>query len=260
QSPWRIYGHFLAARSIIRRVTTNSVALPGAGLAKWWPDEDVAQLKTAERELERVLDDRDAAPLYESARRLRAFLACRTRPLARLHELTAKLTRDPTVESQDLSDYVWLMDHLVGDTVAFHVSDEERVAIAASDDFTSWVLLMQDTAPNLDSALAAWRAGRSPAWLVALLWRVKADHPAAAELLQAAGSLDPQSPAYATALFLRVRVLTEQGRFDDARAVLAAVPERASATASRETRNLYRAQGLRLSRSLDDSLLKAPGD
>jgi hypothetical protein len=61
-----------------------------------------------------------AARRFIDGRRLIAFIANRTRPIARLHELSARLTRDATVSLQDLTDYVYLMDHLVGTRSPFN--------------------------------------------------------------------------------------------------------------------------------------------
>jgi len=258
QSPWRAYGRFLAARSIIREVTTPDTPNLEAAQREAAELHARQRFETAERDLQAVLADPAAASLHRSARRLIAFIANRTRPIARLHELSARLTRDATVSLQDLTDYVYLMDHLVGNAVAFQLRDDIRSEIAGDDDFVAWLLAMQDTSPDIDWAVRRWRSRPSSTMLIAVMWHIARDHEATAELLTAAAAVPRESPAFATLAFLRVRLLIEQGRVNEARQLLASLPETPGNGMSPETLNLLNGARLKLAQSLDEFLTYAP--
>jgi hypothetical protein len=110
----------------------------------------------------------------------------------------------------------------------------------------------------LARTIERWRAGRSPHWLVAALWKVQAPGPDTDALLDAARLLDRQSPAFPTAAFLGVRLLTRLGRHADARAVLASLPARPAPGFNAETVNLLEAERLQLAPTLDQFLAHAP--
>src|SRR6185436_16709960 len=83
-SPWRPYGRYLAARSLIRR---QSVGVPSLGKI-----EGAAVLDRADRHLESIANDSNApANLRESALRMRSLVALRSRTTQRFHELAAFL-------------------------------------------------------------------------------------------------------------------------------------------------------------------------
>jgi hypothetical protein len=126
------------------------------------------------------------------------------------------------------------------------------------DAMIDWIVAMQATGDEaLARCLRRWRETGSPAWLIAVLWKLPPGHEAAAAALEAA-VVDAGSPAFATLTFLRLRLLIERGEAGEARRVLASLPDRAGGGADAETVNLYRAMRMRLARTLAEFLVSAP--
>jgi hypothetical protein len=242
-SPWRPFGRYLAARSLIRSVTVPPM-----------PVKDAPQrLAAAERDLQAVLADKEAAPLYASARGLLNLIAARARPIARLHELSERLRTAATVAPQDLADYTRLMDIAFGEIGAGTPLDLAEVT--RGDDLSDWIVATQRGGPR---AVERWRDTRSEPWLVAALWTVEGQDAQAPALLAAAAEVPRTSPAYATAAVLRVRLLIQRNDLRAARTVLADLPAAPVAGMDAETINLLRAARFTVAMTLDDMLAAAP--
>jgi hypothetical protein len=243
-SAWRPWGRYLAARALIRSVTIPST-----------PPKDAAQrFAAAERDLQAALADRDAAPLHPSAQRLLDFVAARTRPLARLHTLAARLGTAASVAPQDLVDYRWLMDRAMGEAVTGTLS-LDLAEVTKGDDLTDWIVAMQRGGTR---ALERWQQTRTERWLVAALWTTPARHAEIPALLSAAAQVPPTSPAFSTAAFLRVRLLIQRNDLPAARAALAALPAAPGPGVDAETINLLSAARFTIAATLDEMLAAAP--
>jgi len=247
-SPWQPYGQYLSARTLIREALVLDT-----------PTIRSQRLEAAERELRAVLEDASATARHESARDLLDYIAARLRPVERLHTLSTLISRAASVSDQQVTDYRKLLDGFVGDTVVYdYDAVRERDALIAGDDLIDWTLAMQGTGEAaLARSLERWRDTRSTAWLVAALWKLPALSSGSQALLAAAAAVDRRSPAFATVAFLRVRLLTEAGRLDDARALLASLPDRSAPGFDTEAVNLYRAQRLRVARTPGEFLASA---
>jgi hypothetical protein len=247
-SPWRPYGRYLAARSLIRRAT----------LSESDPLRTDEIIEYARLELEAVINDPEAAGLHHSAKGLLDHLAARFDPLGRLHVVAAVLASSPSPTEQDIVDYQWLMDRLIGDTVDYDYVGPDRGEITR-DDLDDWVLAIQGRGQEaLDRALARWNETQSPLWLVPVMWKLPADHPMAAAVLQAASRVGGKTPAYPTLSFLRVRLLMRMGRQNEARSLLATLPATPRPDFQAEAVNLLQAERLMLARSLEELLVNAP--
>ena len=245
-SPWRGYGRYLAARSAIRAATV--------------PDRPAAGgFAAAEADLRAVLQDPAARALHESARGLLDFIATRARPVERVRTLSATGAESSSVGRQQLRDYQWLMDRLLGDTTTFpFASIEAREALTKGDDFASWIIAMQGTGDDaVEHTLGEWRRVKSIPWLVAAHWKVPPSHAEVTSVLRAAADVSRDSPAGPTLAFLRVRLLARAGRVDDARALLATLPAKATAGFPPETVNLLNAERFMLATTLDELVRSA---
>jgi hypothetical protein len=248
-SPWRPYGHYLAARALLRQGTTTK-------------ELDRARLSEAEAEFRGVLQDAGASFLHASARGLLDRIALRANPTERLRVLSAALsTRD--VGDQELRDYESLMDAALGDTTVLdYEAIPDRGALAATSDMNDWILVMQALGPSASArALAKWKQTNALPWLAAALWKVPVGTSDVPSLVQAAARIEESSPAYYTIAFLRVRLLALSDRNDEARAVLAGLPASPGLYGKApdgETFNLISALRFRLARSLDELLAAAP--
>jgi hypothetical protein len=246
-SPWRPYGRYMAARTLIRQATV--------------PEKRTTEpLLAAEGELRRVLEDPAAAALHGSARGLLDFIAFRAHPIDRLRALSASLIDTRPVTDQQFTDYQRLMDTLVGDTTEFdYAAVPERSAIAQSADLNDWILAMQGTGgAAADRAVAQWKRTGALPWLAAALWKVPAAHAESTSLLDAAARVDRSSPAFPTVAFLRVRLLAARGQRDQARALLATLPAGRGDGIEPETLNLLSAERFMLADNLSELLASAP--
>ena len=100
-------------------------------------------------------------------------------------------------------------------------------------DLVDWILALQgDGIGARDRAIARWQETRTEPWLIAALWQLQSAHPSADALLLAGAAVPATSPAHPTVAFLRARLLIALGRLDEARTVLAALPDAPAAEVS----------------------------
>jgi len=249
-SPWRPYGRYLAARSLIRTATMGAAP----------PAESRQALVAAEAELRAVIDDPIASPIHASARGLITFVRMRSKPREELRALASRIaTGSSEMTWAELGDFSYLMDKTVGDTVDYPYDGIAEVSdVRTTHDLVDWTLALQGSgAVARDRAIARWQETQTEPWLVAALWHLQSAHPAADELLTAAAAVRPTSPAYSTVAFLRSRLLVVLARLDEARPLLASLPDAPAPGISRETVNLFRAQRLMIARDLDEFLRAA---
>jgi hypothetical protein len=188
-SPWRGSGRYLAARALIREGTVNG-------------GKDA--LASAEKALEELLADPAEKRWHESVRGLLDFVGGQLRPEERMVELGNALVKPQSGPAfrQALTDYATLWDR-------------EKKAPAARSELADWIATFQ--AGNASHAMERWRAGGNPAWLAAALVSVNPADPAAPELVAAARKIEAASPAYATAAYHGIRLLTARNQRDEAR-------------------------------------------
>jgi len=133
--------------------------------------------------------------------------------VARVGERIAK--PDPRLQ-QDLADLHYAAEH----NLLFKDVDGDRKV-----DLVDWVISMQFDGPvgrEQEHAVERWRQTHSLAWLVAALTHLQSPD---AELMQAAAAVPPDSPAWATAAYLRLRLMNKdavtRGELERTRAELA---------------------------------------
>ncbi len=249
-SPWQPYGTYLAARATIRQALV--------------PDHDVSRrdelLTKAEAELREMLRDPVASALHASARGLLDFIGARLHQFERLEALSRVVADAPTVSEQQLIDYRRMMDVFVGDVTAFNYDRVARAErIAGTHELNDWILATQGGGDSgLARALQRWDETRSSLWLVSVLWNLPADHAAASRVLEEAAAVGRSSPAYPTVAFLRVRLLLDLGRRNEARELLASLPRQPERGFEADTINLITAARFRSAESLEELLAYAP--
>jgi hypothetical protein len=226
QSPWRHAARLVAARSLIRAENFAIVT-------------DVENpLDLAWDELDAILADKSMASYHDSAWRLRAIITVRSNPQVRFDEATrALMNGEPSAQQArtDLADYTILWD-------------KEQTNDA---ELTDWIRTFQSGA--LPHALERWQATKGTHWLVAALAHVKAEDPAVKELLATSKSIKPDSPAFATVVHHRARLLTDR---DAVRTELDRVLAQKDLPQSARNQLLARRRGL--ARSLSDFLRDTP--
>jgi hypothetical protein len=188
-SPWRGSGRYLAARALIREGTV---------------DGEKDALAAAEKALQEILANPAEKRWQASARGLLDYVRGQLRPEDRLVELGDALAKPQPGAAfrQALTDYTTLWDR-------------ENKAPAARSELADWITTFQ--AGNAPHAIERWRSGGNAAWLVAALVKVNPADPAAPELAAAARQIGVASPAYATAAYHGIRLLTARNDRDEAR-------------------------------------------
>ena len=226
-SPWRGSGQYLAARALLREGTVGG-------------DNDA--LAAAEKALDQILSDPAQQRWHASARGLLDFVRGHLRPQDRMTELGESLVKPQPgpAFSQALTDYTALWDR-------------EEKAPASRSELADWITAFQ--AGDAAHAIERWRAGGNAAWLAAALVGVNPADPAAPELAAAARKIAAGSPAYATAAFHGIRVLTARNQPDEARKW---ADEALAASLGVPAHNAFLAERMALARDFTDFLRQAP--
>lgn len=235
RSPYRVIAPYLAARALIRQATLPEKTDPGL-------------LRQADRELLDLANDPSRPALHDAALALSHFTGARVRQAGLLRELSASLSnpgREKTFEA-DLADFLFVMDRL-------ETKDDDL------GDLALWVRVYQgDPKDMAGAALRAWRQKRSLPWLVAALRHFERNSPQAAELIEEARKIRPDSPAYPTVLSRRFQAEIALGRGaavrDEIDRLLPALRKSWPAGSLNEVLAIR----LSLARSLDDMLAFAP--
>jgi hypothetical protein len=238
-SEWQPIAGYLAARALIRSAT-----IPDE------PPADAAErYAQAERRLQAALKDTRAAGYHASARGLLDLIAARARPQARLVALGTAMRQKASPTAQDVDDFLWLHRRWV-DT-------DKGIPQGARDDETSaWIVAAR--AGDHAAAYSQWQARKTDAWLVAALWTATGAEPHAGELATAAAAVPATSPAAATTMVQRARVLVGMKRPDEARAALAKMPTAVGPGVDRETLNHLEGYRMAVAASLDEWLAHVP--
>ena len=246
-SPWRHLAPYLVARAMIRKATLSS------------EKNDHVILAQAEALLNEIISWSGDDTVKRDAKRLLGFVQAQLHPEEREQELAraVMLSTPADILKQDVSDYIWMLDH------------GPRNANSHSDDLTDWISTLHEAgssanppAPYSDTSAIAhsldkWKKTSSLPWLVAAISEVPASDPNVPALIKAADSVKPNSPAFATLTYHSARLMSGQGKTDDARrkldAILASHDELPVSTV-----NEFKALRMGLARNLNDLLADGP--
>lgn len=267
-SPYQGIAPYLVARTLIRKATLSE-------------DEDQFDRDTmaeAEKQLLAMIADKNSPEFHPAAKRLLGFVRIRLHPEERLLELeNVLLAVQPTQTwSQDLTDYLWLLNHpqLFPSTPAPSPTPATTalpprasvtpqpppaagpVFASHGSDLTDWILTFQQNGePAFQRSLQRWHETKSLPWLVAAIMKVNPkDTAAVPELTSAASATGADSPAFLTLTFHRLRLLEQSGQNDKARRELDALLTQRAATMPVSARNEFRALRMKLAVSLSEFL------
>ncbi|MFN8588292.1 MAG: hypothetical protein U0704_10890 [Candidatus Eisenbacteria bacterium] len=251
-APWsrhKALARYLAVRCVVRAAQSD--------------DEDGAldrdAFARAEGELRDMLDDPSSAELHPALRRLLGFVAFRLRPVPRFGELSRNLRTVDATFGQDLWDFSLMLDVVAGADdapQAIGASRDALVVAANGDELADWVLTIQKGAAAGNRAYLRWKAQRSLPWLVAALAAAQPDSRETPELLEAAATVPPMSPAFVTVSSHRARLLAPRGEAPAARRVLDAALARPALPVG--SRNALLAQRASLATTFDQLLADLP--
>lgn len=234
KSPWRHIATYMVGRTLLREVSLQNNAAAGP---------------LARQQFETIAHDRSAGSLAGSARGLLQYLHAIEHPDAMMESLSKQLLlpqpdREALADTLRQSAYVLRADSFSGALSQPNIPE-------AFD----WVQTLEkgNTAHSIDR----WAATHSLPWLtVSLTYASGKDH-TAAELIEQADRLSPESPAFGTAKYNAIRLRMERGEREQPRKQLDKL------LAKREKQpdalvNGWRAERMRLAGSFDDFLRWAP--
>jgi len=184
-SPWHRAARLVAVRALLRKETLVNPS----GL-----------LPQAAKELEAMLADPDMVAWQGAANELMHFVTYRIDQKRRMAECVATLRGGSSPAREvylALDDYTNLFNYQV----------------TSDDDMTDWIQTFMG-AGDFSHAMERWRSTKEPQWLVAALAHAEGKQP---ELLEASKEIGPDSPAYPTVAYHRVRLLIAQGNRDRAK-------------------------------------------
>jgi hypothetical protein len=261
-SPYRKLAPYLVARALIRKSTleTRDGEYDSQGLAK------------AEAQLRTVLADKNLAEMHDPAERLLGFVRIRLQPEQRFHELESSLSSggDAKTFRQDLTDYLWLLDHPVltktvtispesaGQPPRKGVSVDQATRLKGAD-MSDWILTFQQSGGDaFQHSLQRWQETKSLPWLAAAIAKAPASDKAAADLSAAAAKIPADSPAYLTVTFHRLRLMEQSGNSESARSQLDQLLAQRGPALSFSAKNQFLALRMKLGTSLQEFLRFAP--
>jgi hypothetical protein len=257
-SPYHKLAPYLVARALIRKGSLDT------------DDEvyDSGALAQAETKLRSILADKNLAEMHDSAERLLGFVSIRLHRAQRFQELETSLVNGGAAKTfrQDLTDYLWLLDHQIltktvtlppataGKPPQKGVSVDESTRVKGAD-MTDWILTFQQTSDfAFEHSLERWQETKSLPWLVAAIAKVHANNKAAIDLSTTAAKIAPDSPAYLTLTFHRLRLLEQSGNRDAARQQLDQLLAQRGSALSYSARNQFVALRMKLATNLEDFL------
>ena len=208
-SPWSSWGDYLAARATVRKAfAMGKPTDPYSGnLASYDPNT----MLRAQQMLEAILAQPSPRPSRAAVQAELNFILIRTDPERRATEISVALTGprpDPNF-SQDLQDLSWLL--------------QNHIAIQNPPPLFAWIAAWRSG--DSASAFATWQQCHAVPWLVVALAKARPSDPFISQLLDEAAKTAPESPAYDTVFYHRVRLLISLKRNDEARTLLdAALP------------------------------------
>jgi len=207
ESPWHDWGNYLAARAIVRKAfALGKSANP---YSEDIADFDAATMHQAQQILERELSGPHPAPSRHVVEAELNFVRIRTEPEKRAAEISAALTGpepDPDF-AQDLKDLSWIL------------SSGLSRSLKTQPPLFNWIAAWRGSS-TAAAAYATWEQSRALPWLVMALVKAGPSDSFAPDLISEAAKIAPDSPAYDTVFYHRVRLLTALNRADEARALL----------------------------------------
>jgi tetratricopeptide (TPR) repeat protein len=253
---------YLRARVLVRKGTLQAND----------SEYDADALSEAEAQLRAVLADKNSGEYYDAAQRLLGFVRIRLHREERLHELEGSLQGGSSAKSlgQDVTDYLWLLDHpVLTKTVTIAPASEGKpaqkgVTVDESSrlkggDMTDWIFTFhRDGDDARQHCFERWQETKSLPWLVAALSQAEAKDSAVPALFAAVAKITPDSPAYITLAFHRLRLLEQSGNAGAARRDLDLLLSRQGPAMPISARNQFLALRMKLASNLAEFLQFAP--
>ncbi len=203
-SPWRVWGPYMAGRSMLWKARFLEGRSP----------EYSSVLRSAESDLRTALADDSVRETHEAARYLLARILFRLEPDEAAKLLAPRLLT-PLGEG-NRERQLRLFTELLDDAAY----EGKTAALRETHDLIDWIFSYQSSDPaEIPHAVARWKQTSSVAWLTAALSKVPGDHPDVPAMLYQAVEIG-EHPASPTLFYHQARILAERGERDLARGVL----------------------------------------
>ena len=242
-SPWSAWGGYLAARAIVRKAFAMGKATdPYSGDIAGF---DLDTMRKAQSMLESLLAQPNPEPSLKIVAAELNFVRLRTEPEKRLTEICAALAgpgRDDNFD-QDREDMSYILI--------------KHIAIANPPPLYEWITSLRASGGE-SAAFALWQKSHSMPWLVLAILKAEPWDAQTALLLAEAEKIKPNSPAYDTVFYHRVRLLIGRNRADDARALLDQALPALHAQPPSSNENALLAERLSVARDYREFLKYAP--
>jgi hypothetical protein len=203
-------------------------------------------LQKAEAYLTILLNDPTMREFHPAARRLMSFCMIRTDTKEFFMELDREFAASKIGPRfvTDWGDYVQLL-HQYRDS-----------SYVGRSDFADWnsCYMGGPDAARFKHAYARWRTTRSQAWLVAALSVASPKTPELPTLFAAAATLPARAPGYATANFLKLRLLIERKEHEPAKKLIDALLADQVVSRSVSNTNMVLTQRLLIAESFEEFL------
>jgi len=232
-SPWQKTSRFLIARSMIREATLLA------------SDQD-SLLYIAEDSLRAFLKDPEMKEFHPVSRRLLYFCIFRTDPQGLFMELDRRIN-SPKVDSAyptEWRDYAALLRQFADSS------------LEGKSDFATWSTryLGREDSASFAESYDRWQKTKSSAWLIAALSDASPKAHELQPLLDAASATSPEDPGYATITYWRIRLLTEEGRSEQAKKLIGTLLDCRGVRASMSSTNLILLERIKFVNDLDEFL------
>lgn len=245
-SPWHDVAAYLAARAFLRK-----------GSLAEKEDEGRPALAEAEQRLKSVIDNKSLARSHHAATRLLNLTRLRLHPGEKVHELAETIVKkDNTADfKQAVWDYTVLIDKFVGDDD--EIKSENVPDSLRQDDLTDWILTFQDQSNTAAThAVERWQKTKSIPWLLNALSKAAPQTADMAAMMEASARVNRSSPAFASLVFHRARLLIASNRNAEARTLLDQVLRDAKAL-PRSAVNVLTSERMMLAENLTEFLSTA---
>lgn len=285
-SPWRGVARYLVARTLIREAFLTAKNGPDDVMASFDPD----LMKQAQHELESIRAERLPGIPSRAVQSMLNLVSIRTEPQERLREMSAALAgpRPDSYYRQDLTDLTWYLNEKL-DSLAiredandgdfnveqpkgdysplkpeqklpgFEKAFQDVSELRSISPLIDWVVTFQSPSEAAKRhALAEWKRTGSTPWLVAALMKASSSDSAVSDLIDAAGRVASNSPAWLTVTYHRERLMADTGKAQQVAAEIAADMPAIKQAGSDSAVNLFTGLRMRSASTLDVALANAP--
>ena len=285
-SPWRGVARYMVARTLLRYAFLGAPEAPNSTMAGFDPE----LMKRAQQQLEAMRTEQLPGISQHAVESLLHLVELRTEPKQRLAELSAALAapKADAYYAQDLGDLTWYLNAKLdsipiradADDFDFHVDRPKNdyrplteaqkqpgfdrafndvADLRSISPLIDWLVTFQSPSEVAKiHATDEWKRAGSTAWLTVAIMKASSSDEAAPALIRAAAQIAPESPAWPTVEYHRLRLLIDSGNSAEARSELATVLPRIQAQGSQSAANLFTGLRMRTAPSLNDALADAP--